>query len=104
MRLNQFQIDTINKLAKKHFGHETIVYLFGSRTDEHQKGGDIDLFLKNNDETALTIETKIHFLAELKTKIGDRKIDVVFDNASTRQKKSFYRALNQSKVEIHPVK
>ena len=90
MRLSQFQIDTINHLAQKYFGQETTVYLFGSRTDDYQKGGDIDLMIHNDNETALTIESKIHFLAALKTKIGDRKIDVVFDKASTRQKKFFY--------------
>ena len=70
MRLNQFQIDTINKLAKKHFGQQSTVYLFGSRTDDLKKGGDIDLFIKNKNETALTVEAKINFLADLKTKIG----------------------------------
>ncbi len=100
MRLNKFQIDSINRLAKKHFGHETSVYLFGSRTDDNKKGGDIDLFINNANETVLTIEAKIRFLAELKTEIGDRKIDVVFDNAITRQKKNFYRSITHQKAEL----
>ncbi len=100
MRLNQFQIDTINKLAGKHFGKETNVYLFGSRTDDNKKGGDIDLFINTANEATLTIEAKIRFMAELKAKIGDRKIDVVFDNASTRQKKNFYRSVTLQKVEL----
>ena len=100
MRLTNFQIDTINELARKYFGQETIVYLFGSRTDDRKKGGDIDLFINNSNETELTVETKIHFLAELKRKIGDRKIDVVFDNAGTRQKKNFYRSVNRTKIEL----
>ena len=100
MRLNHVQIDKINSLAKKYFGKETTVYLFGSRTDNNSKGGDIDLFIYNNNESKLTVEAKIHFLAELKKKIGDRKIDVVFDNASTKQKKSFYLSLNKHKVEL----
>ena len=100
MRLSQFQIDTINKLAGKYFGNDTIVSLFGSRTDDKKKGGDIDLFIMNKNETGLTIEAKIHFLAELKTIIGDRKIDVVFDNASTRLKKNFYRSVISQKAEL----
>ncbi|HSO89038.1 MAG TPA: nucleotidyltransferase domain-containing protein [Draconibacterium sp.] len=100
MRLNQFQIDTIRNLAKKHFGNDSTVYLFGSRTNDDLKGGDIDLFISNGNETGLTIDAKIHFLAELKTKIGDRKIDVVFDNANTRQKKNFYCSVNLHKVEL----
>jgi predicted nucleotidyltransferase len=100
MRLNQFQIDTISNLARKYFGIDTTVYLFGSRTNDNLKGGDIDLLISNENETGLTIEAKIYFLAELKTKIGDRKIDVVFDNANTRQKKNFYRSVNHHKVEL----
>lgn len=100
MRLSKLQIDIIIKLARKYFGQETTVSLFGSRTDDRKKGGDIDLLIKNNDETTLTLETKIHFLAELKTKIGDRKIDVVFDNTNTRQKKNFYRSVIRQKIEL----
>lgn len=100
MRLSQFQIDSINKLAIKYFGKDTIVYLFGSRTDDTKKGGDIDLFIHNNNENSLTVEAKIHFLAELKTEIGNRKIDVVFDNAITRQKKTFYRSVIRQKAEL----
>ena len=100
MRLTQFQIDSINKLATKHFGLETTVYLFGSRTDDLRKGGDIDLFINNTNEAALTIEAKIHFLAGLKNEIGDRKIDVVFDNDNTRQKKNFYRSVTRQKVVL----
>ena len=100
MRLSQFEIDTINKLARKHFGSETIVFLFGSRTDDQKKGGDIDLFIQNSNDDFLKLETKIQFLAELKTKIGDRKIDVVFDNANTRQKKNFFRSVMRQKIGL----
>ena len=100
MRLNEFQIEVITKLAQKHFGEGTTVYLFGSRTDEDKKGGDIDLFITNTDEKRLNIEAKVRFLAELKTKIGDRKIDVVFDNDFTRQKENFYRTIIQDRVKL----
>lgn len=100
MRLNQFEIESIHMLAKKHFGHETTVFLFGSRMDDQQRGGDIDLFIQNNKEEYLTLQAKVNYLAELKRKIGDRKIDVVFDNENTRQKKNFYRSVNKHKIEI----
>ncbi|WP_129594580.1 nucleotidyltransferase domain-containing protein [Seramator thermalis] len=100
MRLNEFEIETIKELAEKHFGEGTTVYLFGSRTDENKKGGDIDLFISNEDEKRLNIEAKVQFLAELKTKIGDRKIDVVFDNDFTRQKENFYRSIIRDRVKL----
>jgi uncharacterized protein len=100
MRLSRDEIDTINLLAKKYFGQDAKVSLFGSRTDDRQKGGDIDLFIRNNNETRLTLEAKIHFLAALKSKIGDRKIDVIFDRFSTKQKKNFYQSILQQKIDL----
>lgn len=100
MRLTNFQIVAINRLARKHFGNETKVFLFGSRTDDSKKGGDIDLLIQNTLETVLTFTAKIRFLAELKSEIGDRKIDVVFDNVSSRLKKNFYKSINSQKVEL----
>ena len=100
MRLSEYQIEIINNLASKHFGAMTSVYLFGSRTDENKKGGDIDLLISNVNEEMLTIEAKVRFLAELKKNIGDRKIDVVFDNSSCRKKKNFYRSISEHKVKL----
>jgi uncharacterized protein len=100
MRLSEFQIATINNLAKKYFGQDTTVFLFGSRTDDSRKGGDIDLFIRNKKETDLTVEAKIHFLAELKRHMGEQKIDVVFDNFLTRQKKNFYHSVIRHKIEL----
>ncbi len=100
MRLSPFQTDTINQLARKYFGKETTVYLFGSRTDDSKKGGDIDLLITTSNEAALNLEAKIHFLAALKIEIGDRKIDVVFDDVNTRKKKNFYRSITRQKVGL----
>ena len=100
MRLNQTEIDSINQLARKHFGAETRVSLFGSRVDDLKKGGDIDLLVKNNDESRLTVVAKVWFLAELKRIIGDQKIDVVFDNSQTRMKTNFYRSITSQQIEL----
>lgn len=100
MRLSQKEIEIINKLARKHFGTNTRVFLFGSRTDDHKRGGDIDLLMKNKDQSRLTLEAKIHFLAELKRIIGDQKIDVVFDNPQTRLKTNFYRSITRQQIEL----
>jgi len=100
MRITQYQSQIFKELAKKHFGHQTTVCLFGSRTDDLKKGGDIDLFIKNNDKTKLTIANKVQFLADLKTKIGDQKIDVVFDNSNTHRKTNFYHSVFKNKLEL----
>jgi predicted nucleotidyltransferase len=100
MRLTPNQINAINTIARKYFGQDVHVLLFGSRVDAEKKGGDIDLFIKNKHQTLLTLETKVYFLAELKSVIGFQKIDVVFDNALTRTKKSFYQSIIQHTVEL----
>ena len=63
--------------------HEGEIYLFGSRVDVSLKGGDIDLYIQvKNQENIL--EKKIKFLARLKEKIGDQKIDVIVSKDNSR--------------------
>lgn len=100
MRLNKTEIEIINKVARKHFGQDTKVFLFGSRVDDLKKGGDIDLLIKNKDESCLSLEAKVCFLAELKNLIGNQKIDVVFDNFQTRLKTNFYRTIIGQQVQL----
>lgn len=75
MRLTRYEIDAIKNCFTQVFSAGQI-YLFGSRTDDTEKGGDIDLYLKLNDATNWH-EKKIKFLVNLKSKIGDQKIDVI---------------------------
>jgi hypothetical protein len=100
MRLSQFEIESIYSLAIKWFGSDVKVFLFGSRADDTKKGGDIDLFISNNDELLLTLENKIQFLVDLKSLIGEQKIDVVFDNESTRSKLNFYNSIQKQFLEL----
>ena len=46
MRLTTEQICIIKKKAAQIFGEEIKVYLFGSRTDDKARGGDIDIFIE----------------------------------------------------------
>ncbi|WP_457622337.1 nucleotidyltransferase domain-containing protein [Persephonella sp.] len=84
VRLSEEEIKAIKETAKEIFGGKTKVYLFGSRTDIHKKGGDIDLYIipeKRND----LFDRKLKFLAKLKSKIGEQKIDLVLENYSDKQ-------------------
>jgi len=45
MRLNKKEKEIILNLAKKYFGKNTKVFVFGSRL-ENKKGGDIDLYIE----------------------------------------------------------
>ncbi len=46
MRLTPAQIDTIKSTAASVLGEGVCVTLFGSRLDDHQKGGDVDLYIE----------------------------------------------------------
>ncbi|MGZ8547927.1 MAG: nucleotidyltransferase domain-containing protein [Sulfuricurvum sp.] len=82
MRLNEFETLTILDTFKEVFGKGDI-YLFGSRVDNAQRGGDIDLYLKLVDPTNL-FEKKIQFLSKIHEKLGDQKIDIVFNSDENR--------------------
>jgi predicted nucleotidyltransferase len=100
MRISEQEILSIKELAVNIFGEGTKVLLFGSRTADHKKGGDIDLFVTNNKKENLTLAAKINFLVELKLLIGEQKIDVVLDTESTRSKKQFYNSIKQQATEL----
>ena len=60
MRLTDKEINFINKTIKNFINCE--IYLFGSRTDDKKKGGDIDLYIipkeKNFNEFEITMNIK----------------------------------------------
>jgi predicted nucleotidyltransferase len=82
MRLRDGEIQAIKESFKEVFqdGH---IYLFGSRVDDTQKGGDIDLYITAHD-IKNHLEKKINFLVSLKNKIGEQKIDVVLSKDPNR--------------------
>lgn len=79
MRIKTEHIHIIKKLSKKYFGEDAKIYLFGSRSDDTKKGGDIDLYV----ETTLNeniFERKIKMLVELQKVLGEQKIDLIINN------------------------
>ncbi len=85
MRLSIFEREKIVEAFVNNFGQGEI-FLFGSRVNEQEKGGDIDLYVipKHAHKTKSLIEIKINFLVELKKSIGEQKIDVVIDKGQNR--------------------
>ena len=96
MRLKKSEIKAIKEVANLIFKAPKI-YLFGSRTKDNLKGGDIDLYIKLNYEPNLTDDIK--FLAKLKRKIGDRKIDLVIDYPQ-RKKELIDEIVKKEGIEI----
>ncbi len=83
MRLGRKEVKDIVKTFKEVFDDGTI-YLFGSRTDDKKKGGDIDLYLCPNKKYDDLQKKKIEFLLKLEKLLGEQKIDVVFEQDPKR--------------------
>ena len=99
MRLSEFEIESIKRLASRHFGEEVHVFLFGSRTNNLKRGGDIDLFISNSNCKHLKIRAKIDFITELIQLIGEQKIDVILDNKNSGDSKLF-RTIYQTQIQL----
>lgn len=78
MRLTPHEIQTIRQVAKEIYGETVEIYLFGSRTDDTKRGGDIDLLVRTS-SAKQGILARIRMAAQLKWLLGDQKIDIVGD-------------------------
>jgi predicted nucleotidyltransferase len=83
MRLTEYEKKSIIKAFKETFVDGKII-LFGSRTDDTQRGGDIDLYLIPTKKFDDEIKRKISFLVKLDNYIGEQKIDVVMAKDKNR--------------------
>jgi predicted nucleotidyltransferase len=87
MRLTVQEVDVIKATARRIFGSDVRIWLFGSRVDDSKRGGDIDLYLETDEILESTGQAASRFGAELQMQLGEQKIDVlVVDTATQRQK------------------
>ena len=82
MRLKKWEIEIIKKNAKKVFGENVVVKLFGSRVDDTKKGGDIDLFVISDNHS---FEQQRKFWALLQIELGEQKIDIIYNEDKNRE-------------------
>jgi predicted nucleotidyltransferase len=76
MRLSKRIINILQNNITKSFG-DVNIYLFGSRTDDDKKGGDIDLAIDSSLSRQEFRKKKSLFLAMLMRIDFDYKIDIV---------------------------
>ena len=60
---------------------DAMIYLFGSRTDDAAKGGDIDLLVLSK---TINLMAKLEILTQLHQRLGERKIDIAIYPDATR--------------------
>ena len=93
VRLSANQIKTLKKLSKEFFNSDDI-WIFGSRADITQKGGDIDIYIQSDKKS--TLKSKITFLREFEKEFGEQKVDLLVDN-KTIEKENFKIAKKSGK-------
>ena len=73
MRLSTSTVATIKQTITQ-WDPGVVIYLFGSRTDDMKKGGDIDLLVISQ---RITIRKLIDIKLALYDSLGEQKIDVI---------------------------
>jgi predicted nucleotidyltransferase len=87
MRLTPGQVEIIKRVVAETLGDRVGVYLFGSRTDDTRRGGDIDLLIEPAApmDPDARLDAKLRILARLHRLLGERKIDLVFHQPEGQQ-------------------
>lgn len=75
MRLDPETIPALLLAVRESFGDNAEVWLFGSRTDDSKRGGDIDLYVETDAERDI-VTRRSNLLRGLEGIYGDRKIDL----------------------------
>jgi len=76
MRISDYEKDVIIN-AVKNVDSGAKVWLFGSRTDDNKKGGDIDVGILS---PRVGVMEEIEIRQKICDKIGERKVDLVVSN------------------------
>lgn len=77
MRLTDFQRKSIKDSVTEELGENANVYLFGSRIDDAQRGGDIDLMVEVSGNVTDIVRKKQKIIGSIQRKIGEQKIDLI---------------------------
>ncbi|MDF1568282.1 MAG: nucleotidyltransferase domain-containing protein [Spirochaetaceae bacterium] len=77
MRLTEIQKNTIRETVSEVFGADSSVYLFGSRVDDHKRGGDIDLLVVSAHHIDEAFRLSLKTQSRLARRLGEQKIDLI---------------------------
>ena len=85
MRLTTYERDTILRVVSSLTQARGRVWLFGSRTDDSARGGDLDLMV----ESDLPVEQPARLMAaigaRLEMELGERRIDLLLQAPNLKQ-------------------
>jgi hypothetical protein len=101
MRLSVDEQNTIVTTFRKHFGPDDHLWLFGSRTDDNKRGGDIDLYIETvQTDLDKTTQLRTKFVVELWEILGEQKIDVVLNLIKNNEDLLIYRMARKTGIQL----
>lgn len=101
MRLSEQQIEVIKSAVRRHFGAQAGVRLFGSRTDDRARGGDIDLYVDSRLESAdAAVAAEVALWSELQRRLGEQRIDILVDYPTRRHRSPIYRVARETGTRL----
>ena len=77
MRLTEETKNIIIDFVCRHFTQAEKIILFGSRTDDSKRGGDIDILVQTPVSSAVAFESKFRTVAALQLKLGEQRVDIL---------------------------
>ena len=83
MRITLHEAAAIRRVTAEVAGPDAHVKLFGSRTRDDLRGGDIDLLIELSEPTPDKLSVSLRAGAQLQMLIGERKIDVLVTDPQT---------------------
>jgi len=85
LRLTAHQQQVIKQVAQDAFRAGARLHLFGSRIDDTQRRGDIDLLITTSlADPERIVRAEIDFQVQVQRALGEQRIDVLVDDPSQR--------------------
>lgn len=81
MRISKELLKNSVNIISNHYGNEVKIWIFGSRVDDNQRGGDVDIFLENISVIEIDAIKRIRCQSQL-TELFDLKVDLIVGNGN----------------------
>lgn len=98
MRLDHEIVPRLVAEIRQVYGSDADLWLFGSRTDDSAKGGDIDLYVETRDDVS-GLDRYLECRRRLFLLLGDRKIDLIV-RARSRQPSPIERIARKTGIKL----
>ena len=99
VRLPPLQVDSIRAAVADIFGTDAGVWLFGSRADPDQRGGDIDLYVETSCDITTALQHAGRLYARLQRELGEQRIDII-TRSPGEPEQAIHRAARNSGVRL----